>query len=427
MNGQHKGWGFLPGVNNEESCGEALSLFLTQQFAVGQGFANPYTSFTANTANGWLNTSLPSSNPASTRYVTNPDGSITDFGSRFDYVNSVLPYPGNGPGTGCSILFIYYLFHQLGFTIPQIIAAAPGYDSNNNLKATAPLRGVYQNQNLTGDNSDPFPFFKQLLDNAYPPDQVSSIPGANPDDPWPLASFQYWGVKNTFGKDEVNDLIANSGGLYTNGFSLALEGFNRQVLGGATPTTPTISFGGVTCRPSAPPNIIYQFADPRIPQRVLFNYDIHFDGPPALGAFPTTGETPVPGNAQINVLGQTFLAQTEFYFLAGADPYFVNVLPNPADPASQNVPWLSTDLRVFTAMPRLPGGQVPVPSTQYVAPPQFPVPPGAPTFVENRNYGDYDIQGAYNYITSLIAWLNKNYGDPSKADPFDINNSLLPG
>jgi hypothetical protein len=425
MHGQNKGWGFLPGLTNEESCGEGLSLFLTQQFAVLQGFASPYTTFTANTADGWLNSSLPSSNPASTRYVTNPDGSITDFGSRLDYVNSLLPYPGNGPGTGCSILFIYYLYHQLGFTIPQIIANAPGYDSNNQLKATAPLRGVYQN--LTGDNSDPFPYFKQLLDAAYPPDQVSSIPGSDPDDPWPLASLQYWGVKDTFGKDEVNDIIVKSGGLYTNGFSLALEGFNRQVLGGATPATPTISFGGVTCRLSAPPTVVYQFADPRIPQRVLFNYDIHFDGPPALGTFPASGETAVSGDAQISVLGKTFPAETEFFFLAGADPYFVNVLPNPADPASQNVPWLSEDLRVFTATPRLPGGQVPVPASQYVAPQQFPVPPGAPTFIENRNYGDYDIQAAYNYIADLVDYLNKNYGDPSKADPFDINNSLLPG
>ena len=60
---------------------------------------------------------------------------------------------------------------------------------------------------------------------------MSSIPGTNPDDPWPLASFQYWGVKNTFGKDEVTDLIASSAGLQVYGFSLALDGFNRQVLG----------------------------------------------------------------------------------------------------------------------------------------------------------------------------------------------------
>ncbi len=181
MQSQNKGWGFLPGVLNEESCGEALSLFLTQQFALMRFFPNPYSGFTANTANGWLNTSLPAADPASTRFVKNSDGTTTDFGSRFDYVNSVLPYPGNGPGTGGSMLFIYYLFHQLGFTIQQIIAAAPGYPT---LNTKAPLRGVYKN--LTGDDSDPFPRFKQLLDAAYPESQISSILGANPDDPWPL-------------------------------------------------------------------------------------------------------------------------------------------------------------------------------------------------------------------------------------------------
>ena len=158
MAGQNKGWGFLPGVNNEESCGEGLSLFLTQQFELSQGIVGPYTAFTAN---NWLNS------------------------SRFDYVNSVLPFPGNGPGTGCSILFIYYLFQQLGFTIPQIIAAAPGY-KNGVLNAIAPLRGVYQN--LTKDNSDPFPFFKQLLDSFFPGTTI--ISGPNPDNPFPLTPFR---------------------------------------------------------------------------------------------------------------------------------------------------------------------------------------------------------------------------------------------
>ncbi len=425
MHGQGKGWGFFPGTVNEESCGEALSLFLTQQFALKQGFPNPYTAFTANTANNWLNSSLPASDSNSTRFYEKTSTSQGyDFGSRFDYVNSVLYKIGNGPGTGGSILFIYYLFHQLGFTIEEIIAGAPGF-TNGNLNATGTLRGVYQN--LTGDSSDPFPFFKQLLDNAFPPDQVSSIPGSNPDDPWPLASLQYWGVKNNFGKDEVSDLLKTSGGLYPNAFSLSLEGFNKQVLGSATPGTPTIAFGGVTVRTSAPPAVIYQFADPRIPQRVLFNYDIHFDPPPALGAFPSSGETAAEGYASIPVLGQTFPAKTEFFFLAGADPYYLNVQPNPSNPASENVPWLSQDVRVFTATPGWPGNQTPVPSAQYVAPPSYPVPPGAPSFIENNTYGDYDIAGAYSYITNLIGYLNAAYGDPSKVDPFDINNSILPG
>ena len=75
------------------------------------------------------------------------------------------------------MLFIYYLFHQLGFTIEQIIAAAPGLQDGV-LNATAPLRGVYKN--LTSDDSDPFPFFKQLLDDAYPETRCRPFPGRTP-------------------------------------------------------------------------------------------------------------------------------------------------------------------------------------------------------------------------------------------------------
>ena len=186
MQGQNKGWGFLPGPgdSNENSCGEGLSLFLTQQFAAQHGFANPYTAFTANTANGWLNSSLPASDSNSTRFFDKTsEKQGYDYGSRFDYVNKTLPWFGNGPGTGCSILFIYYLFHQLGFSINDIIEKAPGY-TNGVLNATAPLRGVYQN--LTGDNSDPFPEFLRRLNYFFNPDKQASIPGPNPDDPFPL-------------------------------------------------------------------------------------------------------------------------------------------------------------------------------------------------------------------------------------------------
>lgn len=157
---------------------------------------------------------------------------------------------------------------------------------------------------------------------------------------------------------------------------------------------------------------------------------IAFASPPALGTFPAKGQPPIPaqGSASITVLGTQFPATPEFFFLAGADPYFTNVQRNPSlGPGNQEAPWLSQDLRVFTATPGQPGNQIPVPSPQYIAPPQSPLPPGAPSFVENNAYGDYDIQGAYNYITSLIGHLNKYYGDPSKVDPFDVSNSILPG
>jgi hypothetical protein len=211
MGGQNKGWGFMPGVGNEESCGEALSLFLTQQFAVGQGFANPYSGFTADTADVWLNSSLPESNIASTRFFDKTATSKGfDYGSRADYVNSVVPWPGNGPGTGCSILFIYYLLHQLGFTLEAIIAAAPGF-TDGKLDATAPLQGVYRN--LTNDKSDPLPDFKQLLDTTFPPDKVSAIPGSNPDDPFPLPTSRslslnrYLSAHPLLGGESIKDRI----------------------------------------------------------------------------------------------------------------------------------------------------------------------------------------------------------------------------
>ena len=225
------------------------------------------------------------------------------------------------------MLFIYYLFHQLGFSINQIIAAAPGYDKNGNLNATAPLRGVYNN--LTGDNSDPFPFFKQLLDVAYPESQVSSIPGTNPDDPWPLASFSTWGVKNTYGKDEVTDLIASSGRLA--GLRLLARARRVQPPGAGEhhagnahhlfrwrhlPSIDALRRLSVL-RPEG-----------STARAVQLRHPLRFR-PPTLGPFPASGETPEPGNASISVLGRTFSAQTEFFFIAGADPYFANVLPNP--------------------------------------------------------------------------------------------------
>ena len=180
MAAQDKGWGYSNGVGNEESCGEALSLFLTVQFQLSQGLGSTW--LMNGTPSVWLNTSLPDSNPASTEF--DPTGKRfggpstgTHYGSRQDYVGSVQPWAGNGPGTGACMAFLYYLFHQLQFTsIPGIIAAAPGVDSSNNVIGGSCLKGVYKN--LTGDSSDPFPYFAGLLAAAYPPDQVASIPGA---------------------------------------------------------------------------------------------------------------------------------------------------------------------------------------------------------------------------------------------------------
>ena len=243
MLSQNKGW-FAPDGSNEQSCGEGLSRFLAQQFLVltGIGVSEPGYAISPS----WLNSSLPTTNPSSsqlgpslTTLPTGIDNAVTSFavaraqtipfastyiiqidneqmlvtgvniesniltvvrgynnttasvhvaqaqvfqnyGSRADYINLTLEYDhGIDAATGCAMLFIYYLQVQLGFSINAIIAAAPGVSN-----ASSCLRGVYRN--LTSDNSDPFPFFKQLLDAAFPPSLAATVPGPNPDNPWPL-------------------------------------------------------------------------------------------------------------------------------------------------------------------------------------------------------------------------------------------------
>ena len=173
MYAQGKGW-FAPDGSNEQSCGEGLSRFLAQQFLVDAeiGVSEPGYAISPS----WLNSSLPLTNPASTQSVNG-----NNYGSRSDYINNTLEYDnGIDPATGCAMLFIYYLTTQLGYSINSLIAAAPGLTN-----AATCLRGVYRN--LTGDGTDPFPYFKQLLGIVYPENSVSSIAGPNPDNPFPIA------------------------------------------------------------------------------------------------------------------------------------------------------------------------------------------------------------------------------------------------
>ncbi|HWH09806.1 MAG TPA: hypothetical protein VG165_01655 [Solirubrobacteraceae bacterium] len=143
MKAQNKGW---YGAGNEGSAGEGLSRFLGGQFLIANGLGVTESGF--GLANKWMNS------------------------PRLDYVNHIdVTDHSIDAKTGCSILFIYYLHTQLGYSINQIIAAA------------APeLSGVYKN--LTGHSGDPFPAFKKLLDDNYP--GTTTIPGSNPDNPFPL-------------------------------------------------------------------------------------------------------------------------------------------------------------------------------------------------------------------------------------------------
>ncbi|MBV8819665.1 MAG: hypothetical protein JO022_14995 [Acidobacteriaceae bacterium] len=143
---QNAGW--FQG-KDEGSKGEGLSRFLSSQFLAQNGYLGLGIDSGFAVASLWLNSSRED-------FVNNdPDD------NRYDAVN------------GCTTLFIYYLFHQLGFSINQIVAAG------------APtLAGVYRN--LTGDSSDPFSRFKQLLDLKFPSQTGNVLPGPNFDDPWPI-------------------------------------------------------------------------------------------------------------------------------------------------------------------------------------------------------------------------------------------------
>lgn len=364
MMAQNIGW-FQGG--NEGSKGEGLSRFLSGQFLVQNGFLGLGIDAVFAVAALWLNS------------------------TRQDFVNNAPDDNGYDATNGCTTLFLYYLFHQLGFSINQIVAAG-----------ASTLTGVYKN--LTNDTGDPFPFFKRLLDDAFPSQSTSALPGPNFDDPFPLASLSFVVDKSTFGKDEVNDVVTPpNNGVFPNAFWLVLEGFNRQVLGGTTPTLsgPAHSLTGITMPADALGTEYERPTDQLAPQRVRFPFDINFSTS-SLSVFPATGSSPVEKllNGSITILGTAFNASTILEFVAGADPYFTNV-----DPAQNNVYWLSQDLRVFTATPGL--NNTPV--------------PGAPAFGAD-NFG-----GAYAYIQSLLTYLNANYSNPAGTDPFNAASNVIPG
>ncbi|OBC04216.1 hypothetical protein A5784_01505 [Mycobacterium sp. 852013-50091_SCH5140682] len=157
MLSQNKGW-FASDGSNEGEAGEGLSRFLSAEFLHQSNLGWSMPRF--DTAGLWLNS------------------------DRLDYINTNDDHD-HAPDEkiGCATLFIYYLSYQLGYSVDRIVAAA------------APtLRGVYRN--LSGDTGDPFPQFKQMLDNAYPrkrPDGTPInivLPGPNPDNPYPLNQYK---------------------------------------------------------------------------------------------------------------------------------------------------------------------------------------------------------------------------------------------
>jgi hypothetical protein len=154
MMAQNIGW--FQG-SNEGSKGEGLSRFLSGQFLQQNGFLGVGMDADYAVADLWLNS------------------------SRLDFVNNAPDDNGYDATNGCTTLFIYYLFSQLGHSIDQIVAAG-----------SSTLAAVYKN--LTGDSTNPFPLFKGILDLWFPSQTSSAVSGPNFDDPWPLLGVAYSGV-----------------------------------------------------------------------------------------------------------------------------------------------------------------------------------------------------------------------------------------
>jgi hypothetical protein len=395
LNLPNHGYGFN-GVNDEESNGEGLSHYLMEQFEIRDGRPTNLGGFNGNL---WLNSSLPSGTPGSTRYSN--DNPPYDYGSRYDYVNNTINDNRNTPASGCSVLFLWYLTVNLGFNASQICQAA-----------SPTLGGVYKN--LTGDNGDPFPLFKNLLDNRFPSNVASSIPGSNPDNPFPLALLSFWVDKSSFGRDEVLDVINTNGGRFENAFWLVLEGFNKDTYLSiaATISAFTGSFKNITELSIVPSATYVDYendTNSKVPQRIRLSYDIIFTMN-SLNDFPAPGSnaTQKELNTSVTIGGNVITgsnASTVFELVSGADPYFTNI-----NPSLGNTFWLSQDLRVFTVTPgldRSPFGSVAA---------------GKPT-LNPANNTNLDTAAGFQYAQNLITYLNNNYSNPAGTDPF----SLLPG
>jgi hypothetical protein len=213
-----------------------------------------------------------------------------------------------------------------------------------------------------------------------------------------------WGEKTTFGFDEVQDVIAKSGGVFSAAFWVVVEGFSEnsfKALGITVELDGTLTTtNGITVGPSATYPVRYEdTAKPNAPQRIRIPYDITFTTA-ANGAFPpvgSTAENELDLHAELQIGGQKVSASdavAAFELVAGADPYFTNV-----DPTQGNVFYLSQDLRVFTVTPALQSTPI----------------SGAPAF------GAQTSAGAYLYIQNLLNYLNGNASYTSGAqDPFAI-------
>jgi hypothetical protein len=377
--------------NAGDSSGEGLSQF-TSIVRFQTGHYNYYPSFVAL----WLNGTGKAWSSNNSKYIPSPNAGRSDWVNQTFTGQNVSGDQVHGDGDqtsfGCALAFIYYLNIQLGFSINQIIA---NYNSN--------LASIYKK--VTGDNGNPFPFFLNLISSAYPSSSTASIPGPVIDDPFPIAIVSLGG-KSTFGLDEAKDIINTQGGLVSGGLWLEVQGFSKNSFNNLK-VTANGNFSGsffnlsgvqISANPEGPQ---FQAAvSDYTPQMIMIPFDITLSTPflsqtagsyTLAGALNFTDNFTNPGTPTVKqVTGG--LNSMQFELLAGADPYFLNV-----DVKQDNKPYLSQDLRVFTATPALNG--VPI--------------VGGPALSDS-------IAGGYQYIKDLLTYLNATaaFTNPNGTDPF---------
>lgn len=377
--------------NAGDSSGEGLSQYCAQQlFQAGH---NAYYNAGGNQifVQNWLNGDG----------TTNP-GTASPNSARSDWVNHTFTGADvggthvNGDGDpvsfGCALAFIYYLTVQLGFSIDEVISR---YSGN--------LASCYHA--VTGDATDPFPGFTGILEHVYPSGSPATLTGADPNNPFPIAQVAFYAQKNTFGKDETQDIIDHQGGLVSSAFWVVIDGLSKQAFEdlGVQVATFTGSFAalqgqGVQISPNPAGPEFQNGVHPKSPQRIRIPYDITLSQP-IMTQFPGSGVSPpLDLSTSLAVGGSTVSgsnATMDFELIAAGDPYFANI-----DPAQNNQPYLSQDLRVFRAAPAI--DDVPF--------------PGGPAF------GTDSVAGAYSYIQALLSHLNgtPSFTNPAGTDPFTL-------
>ncbi|PMD30212.1 hypothetical protein L207DRAFT_592670 [Hyaloscypha variabilis F] len=227
--------------------------------------------------------------------------------------------------------------------------------------------------------------------------------------------------KNTFSVDEVKDQQP-----WPSAFWVVLQGFTPNATEDAEITLYGAFSGLSNITLSQQTRILETPGNPNTPQQIWYPYNITFQLPGALTAFPTSGSRiyPLGASVAINVSGVTNPAPSqlaEFTLLEGNNPYFTDVGLQTNGQLNQS--YLSQDLRVFTITPGL------IDATTNQPYPQLGDPAITAT-LSTASTTSYDPQAPFNYIAQLLQQLNapnSQYVLPitqGQADPLD---TLLPG